>query len=83
MRRMRDYLTEREIYILGNHPSKSYAKLGEELGVTGQRVRQIKVHAERVILLQKQKERAAIRALPREHVSMNAVPDVDASCDGQ
>ena len=58
---MRDYLTEREIYILRSHPSKSYAKLGEELGITGARVKQIKTHAERVILLQKHREQAAAR----------------------
>ena len=34
MRDLHDFLSEREIYILENHPDKSYAKLASELDIT-------------------------------------------------
>lgn len=56
MREREEYLSEREIYVLDNHPQMSYEKLGEVLGITGGRVRQIKHRAERLIREDKQRE---------------------------
>lgn len=45
---MRDYsefLSDREIFVLQNHPAMSYKAIGEKFGVSPERVRQIKVKA--------------------------------------
>ena len=62
---MRDYsefLSDREIYILRNHPSMSYAAIGEVLGVSPERVRQIKAVALRNIRKEKARDDAHARA---------------------
>ena len=56
MRDLKDFLSEREIYIIENHPRLSYAKLGAELDITGNRVAQIKHKAERKIREEKKAE---------------------------
>ena len=45
MRERSEYLTEREMYVLDNHPGLSYQKIGVQLGITAERVRQIKQQA--------------------------------------
>ncbi len=56
MKPLSEFLTDREIYILENHPQKTYQAIGEELGITNTRVRQIKVDAERKIREEKRRE---------------------------
>ena len=56
MRDLHDFLSEREIYILENHPDKPYAKLASELDITANRVGQIKRYAERKIREEKSAE---------------------------
>lgn len=63
---MRDYiefLTDREIYILQNHPAMSYKAIGEEWGVSPERVRQIKLYAQRKIRAERARDEAHARAL--------------------
>jgi len=56
MKPLSEFLTEREIYVLNNHPQKTYKTIGEELGVANTRIRQIKVNAERKIREEKRRE---------------------------
>ena len=63
MKRLTEFLSDREIYILQHHPSMSYQKIGIELGISQERVRQLKVSAERKIREEKRREQAAIRGL--------------------
>lgn len=58
MRNIEEFLTDREIFILENHPGISYAKLGVALGITGNRVSQIKKTALRKIREEKKMEAA-------------------------
>lgn len=62
MRQPCDYLSGRELFVLENHPKMSYQKIGEIFGITGERVRQIKVHAERVVREEKRRDNARVRA---------------------
>lgn len=62
---MRDYsefLNDREIFILQNHPAMSYAAIGDKLGVSPERVRQIKVKAHHKIRREKAQDDARARA---------------------
>ena len=56
MREYREYLSERELYVLENHPRLTYKMIGEELGISQERVRQLKVHAERMIREERRRE---------------------------
>ena len=56
MKDLTDILSPRQIYILQNHGAKTYATLAAELGISSERVRQIKVEAERAIRAEKQRE---------------------------
>ena len=63
---MRDYsefLTEREIFIIQNHPAMSYKAIAEKFGVSPERVRQIKAHAQRQIRAEHARDEAHARAL--------------------
>ena len=63
---MRDYsefLTEREIFIIQNHPAMSYKAIAEKFGVSPERVRQIKVYAQRQIQKERARDEAHARAL--------------------
>lgn len=51
-------LTDRERYVLERRPSMTYKSIGIELGISPERVRQIKVEAER-----------KLRALQRKGIS--------------
>ena len=62
---MRDYsefLTDREIFVLQNHPAMSYEAIGKILGVTRERVRQLKAHAERRIREERKRDEEHARA---------------------
>ncbi len=61
MRERDRYLSEREIFILDNHPAMSYRTIADELGIGAERVRQIKNAAERKVREAKRKEQAAER----------------------
>ncbi len=61
MRERDQYLSEREIFILENHPAMSYRAIGEVLGIGPERVRQIKIAALRKEREAKKKEQAAER----------------------
>ncbi len=41
------HLTVQEIYVLENRPGKTYKAIGQDLGVSPERVRQIRIKAER------------------------------------
>ena len=56
MRDLSEFLDEREIYVLKNCPQKTYKAIGEELGVSGGRIRQIKDYALRKIRKEKGRE---------------------------
>lgn len=63
---MRDYsefLTDREIFIIQNHPVMSYKTIGEKFGVSGERVRQIKVHVQRQIRAERTRDEIHARTL--------------------
>lgn len=62
---MRDYsefLSDREIFVLQNHPVMSYKAIGEKLGVSPERVRQIKVGTYHKIRREKALDDAHARA---------------------
>lgn len=61
MPRKKEYLTEREIYVLEHHSAMTYKAIGNELGITPERVRQLKVYAERKLREEKKREATAIR----------------------
>ena len=61
MRELSEFLTDREIFVLEHHPSMSYKTIGEELGISQERVRQLKVYAERKIRDEKRREQAEAR----------------------
>ena len=61
MRERSEFLTDREIFVLDHHPTMSYRAIGEELGVSPERVRQLKVYAERKIRDEKRREQTAAR----------------------
>lgn len=61
MREYKDFLSEREIFILEHHPEMSYRAIGEQLGIGSERVRQIKVAALHKIKDEKRREQAAER----------------------
>ena len=63
MRELREFLTEREIYVLKNYPAMTYKAIGVELGISPERVRQLKVHAERMIREEKRQKLAEARSL--------------------
>lgn len=56
MRELKEILTERELYVLKNHPAMTYKAIGIELGISPERVRQLKVHAERMIREEQKRE---------------------------
>lgn len=58
MRERSEYLSERELFVLEHHPAMTYKQIGQELGLSPERVRQLKVHAERLI----REERARVQA---------------------
>lgn len=49
MRELTEFLTDREIFVLENWPARTYKAIGQDLGVSPERVRQIRVKAERKI----------------------------------
>jgi len=49
MKDLHEFLSERELFVIENHPEMSYAKIGERFGITGNRVAQIKTMALRKI----------------------------------
>ena len=61
MREYSEFLTDREIFVLDHHPTMSYRAISEELGISPERVRQLKVYAERKIRDEKRREQAAAR----------------------
>lgn len=61
MREHNEFLTEREIFVLNHHPAMSYKAIGEVLGISKERVRQLKVYAERKILDEKRREQTEAR----------------------
>ncbi len=61
MKAYSEFLSEREIYILENHPAMSYRAIGEKFGIGQERVRQIKVAALRKVRQEKLREQAAER----------------------
>ena len=56
MKELSEFLDEREIYILENYPQKNLKVLGEELGISNVRVKQIRDGAKRKIRKQKRIE---------------------------
>ena len=56
MKDLSEFLNEREIYILENYPQKTLKVLGEELGISNVRVKQIRDYAKRKIREQKRIE---------------------------
>ena len=58
MKDLQEFLSERELFVIENHPAMSYAKIGEQLGITGNRVAQIKTMALRKIREEKRREEA-------------------------
>ena len=71
MRKLEEFLSEREIFILENHPSTSYVKLGAVLGITGNRVAQIKRAALRKIREEKILEAARERGRLKVSYELN------------
>ena len=70
---MRDYsefLSDREIFVLQNHPAMSYKAIGDKLGISPERVRQIKVVAHHKIRGEKALEDAHARAEVPELLSL-------------
>lgn len=58
MKDLKEFLSERELFVIENHPAMSYAKIGAQLGITGNRVAQIKTMALRKIREEKRREEA-------------------------
>ena len=58
MKDLQEFLSERELFVIENLPAMSYAKIGEQLGITGNRVAQIKPMALRKIREEKRREEA-------------------------
>ena len=58
MKDLQEFLSERELFVIENHPAMSYAKIGEQLGITGNRVAQIKTMALLKIRVEKRREEA-------------------------
>ena len=58
MKDLQEFLSERELFVIENHPAMSYGKIGEQLGITGNRVAQIKTMALRKIREEKHREEA-------------------------
>lgn len=58
MKDLHEFLSERELFVIENHPEISYAKIGERFGITGNRVAQIKAMALRKIRDEKRREEA-------------------------
>ena len=56
MKDLQEFLSERELFVIENHPAMSYGKIGEQLGITGNRVAQIKTMALRKIREEKRRE---------------------------
>ena len=61
MKDLHEFLSERELFVIENHPTMSYAKIGAQLGITGNRVAQIKTMALRKIREEKRREEARKR----------------------
>ena len=61
MKGLHEFLSEREIYIVENHPAMTYSRLAVELGITANRVAQIKTAAMRKIREEKNRETARAR----------------------
>ena len=70
MRERSEYLTEREMYVLDNHPGLSYQKIGVQLGITAERVRQIKQQALRHVREEKRRELAIARGNELVHLTL-------------
>ena len=49
MKKRTEFLTDREIFVLEHYPAMTYRAIGQELGISQERVRQLRVHAERRI----------------------------------
>ena len=58
---MQDYLSDRERYIVENHPQQTYAAIAAQFGVCPERVRQIKHAALKKIKEEKRRERILAR----------------------
>ena len=72
---MQDYLSDRERYIVENHPQQTYAAIAAQFGICPERARQIKHAALRKIQEEKRRERILERGqelvtltLPRHDV---------------
>lgn len=70
MRELHEFLTERELYVLETYPSKTYKAIAEDLGVTTERIRQIRIKAERKIREEKRRDLARERAAQPVTVTM-------------
>lgn len=71
MKDLQEFLSERELFVVENHPKMSYAKIGENLGVTGNRVAQIKTMALRKIREEKRREEAQKRGQLKVDYTLN------------
>lgn len=60
MKDIHEFLSEREILIVENHPAMTYSQLAAELGITANRVAQIKRAAMRKIREEKDREAARV-----------------------
>lgn len=62
MKKLDEFLSERELFVLRNHPQMTYAKIAERYGVTPERIRQIKTQAERKVRTEIRCQNASKRA---------------------
>ena len=62
MRALSEFLNERELYILEHYPAMTYKAIAAEMGVSTERVRQMRIHAERMIREEKRRDQARERA---------------------
>lgn len=70
MREPSAYMNEREIYVLNNHPAMTYESLAAELGISKERVRQVKVAAVRKVKAEKRRDYAMARAAEEVSVTL-------------
>lgn len=70
MRELHEILTERELYILEHYPAMTYKAIAAELDVSTERVRQLRMHAERMIREEKRRDLARERARQRVTITI-------------
>lgn len=70
MKDLHEFLSEREIYIVENHPAMTYSRLAVELGITANRVAQIKTAEMRKIREEKNREAARQRGRLKVNYSL-------------